>query len=722
MIEENESPVVKVHPFYGMRHSIIFSIFEPQSVSNKNIMKIRSLGAGLLAAASLLVSCSSKEEKKLPEGVGLNLSYMDTTVKPSDDFFRFVNGGWISKNEIPADLGVYGSFTELREENQNILLEIMRKAGTSDQYKEDSDQKKAADFYSIGMDSLLAERAGASVLKPYFEKIQAIKNKRDMQEYLQQDMLQGGSVFFNLAVFSDLKKSNMTAAYLTSGGIGLPERDYYLKPDDKSKETRAKYVDFLTNLMVLAGDAEPAARRQAESVLKLETRLAQKTLSKEDSRDPYKIYHPTAVKDLRKVMPSIVWEDYFTALGVKLDTVIVMEPAFLAECENILSTASPQDVKTYLKASLLRNAAPLLSHAFVQESFDFNQKYLTGVETMRPRWKRVLANTNNLMGEAIGQLYVDETFPPEAKKKALEMVENIKLAFADRIRQLDWMSDSTKEMALKKLSTFRVKIGYPEKWIDYSSLEISKEPETSSYFQNVVNANVFESKRQLAKVGKPVDREEWGMTPQTVNAYYNPPLNEIVFPAAILQPPFYDYRADEAVNYGGIGAVIGHEISHGFDDQGAKFDAEGNLKNWFTDKDLSSFESRGKSLAKQFDQYEPLPGVFVQGQFTLGENIGDLGGITVAYEGLQRYLREHGRPEPIDGYTPEQRFFISWATIWRIKYRDETLRKQVLTDPHSPGMFRANGPLTNFPPFYEAFSVKEGDKMFRPDSSRVKIW
>jgi putative endopeptidase len=334
----------------------------------------------------------------------------------------------------------------------------------------------------------------------------------------------------------------------------------------------------------------------------------------------------------------------------------------------------------------------------------------------------VLGTTNNLIGEAIGQLYVDETFPPEAKAKAQEMVENIKLAFADRIKQLDWMSDSTKEMALKKLSTFHVKIGYPEKWIDYSALEVSKDPEEASYFGNVINANVFESKRQIAKLGKPVDREEWEMTPQTVNAYYNPLFNEIVFPAAILQPPFYDYRADEAVNYGGIGAVIGHEISHGFDDQGAKFDAEGNLKNWFTEKDLSSFEERGKNLAKQFDQYEPLPGVFVQGQFTLGENIGDLGGITAAYEGLQRHLREHGDPGLIDGYTPEQRFFISWATIWRIKYRDETLRTQVLTDPHSPGMFRANGPLTNFPPFYEAFNVKEGDKMYRPDSSRVKIW
>jgi putative endopeptidase len=400
----------------------------------------------------------------------------------------------------------------------------------------------------------------------------------------------------------------------------------------------------------------------------------------------------------------------------------VEAPSFLQAYDKILGDTKLDDIKAYLTAALLRNSAPFLNHAFVLESFTFNQSYLSGVTEMRPRWKRVLATTDNLMGEAIGQLYVDENFPPAAKKKALEMVENIKLAFADRIKQLEWMSDSTKEMALKKLGTFTVKIGYPEEWIDYSSLEVDKDPEEASYFQNVINAQIFESKRQIAKLGKSVDRKEWHMRPQTVNAYYNPPLNEIVFPAAILQPPFYDYRADEAVNYGGIGAVIGHEISHGFDDQGAKYDAEGNLKNWFTEKDLSRFKEKGKGLADQFDKYEPLPDVFVQGEFTLGENIGDLGGVTAAFEGLQRFYRENGRPGLIDGFTPEQRFFISWGTVWRVKYRDETLRKQVKTDPHSPGMYRANGPLTNFPPFYEAFNVSEGDKMFRPESERVKIW
>lgn len=685
-------------------------------------MKIAYFSTAVLAAG-LLISCTAdKNEKSLPEGVGINVSYMDTTVKPADDLFRFVNGGWLSKQDIPDDLGAYGSFTELREENQKVLLDILRKAGESEQYKEGSDQRKAADFYTVGMDSLMAEKAGVAVLEPYIRNIEAIQNKKDVQEYLEQDVLNGGSAFFNIAVYPDLKRSDRMVAYVTSGGIGLPERDYYLKTDEKSREIRQKYVEYITNLFTLSGVKAAEAKKNAETVLQIETRLAKNMLSKEDSRDPYKSYFPKSIADLSKLSPAVDWKDYLNSLDIKLDTVIVSEPAYLQEYTRILNDTQLADIRTYLKAGLLRSAAPFMSHDFVKESFDFNQKYLTGVEQMRPRWKRVLATTNNLVGEAIGQLYVDETFPPEAKQKAMDMVDNIKLAFADRIRQLDWMSDSTKEMALKKLSSFRVKIGYPEKWIDYSGLEVSKDPEEASYFSNVVNANRFESKRQLAKLGKPVDREEWEMTPQTVNAYYNPLFNEIVFPAAILQPPFYDYRADEAVNYGGIGAVIGHEISHGFDDQGAKFDAQGNLKNWFTEKDLSSFEERGKSLAGQFDKYEPLPGVFVQGQFTLGENIGDLGGITAAYEGLQRFYRENERPGPIDGFTPEQRFFISWATIWRIKYRDETLRTQVLTDPHSPGMFRANGPLTNFSPFYEAFDVKEGDKMFRSEAERVKIW
>jgi putative endopeptidase len=677
-----------------------------------------------IALALVGAACSQKEDIKLPFGVGIDVSNMDTTTHPGDNFFQYANGGWIAKSTIPADLGSWESFTELHEANQKILLNILEKAAVSDKYPEGSDQRKASDFYAVGMDSLLAEKAGATVLKPYLEKIESIKNKNQIQNYLTEDALTGSCAFFGIFILSDLQNSSKIVPYLGSGGLGLPERDYYLKTDSKSQEIREKYKLHIANLFELTGIVEKQARLHSELVMRLETQLAKAMLTKEASRDPYNLYHPKSMTELYTLTPSVDWKTYFQSLSVIADTIIVTEPAYMAEYEKIVSQYRIEDIKIYLKATLLRKSAPLMNKAFVYESFDFNKKYLAGVTQIRPRWKRMLEMTNDVLGDAIGQLYVEETFPPEAKQKALEMVENIKLAFADRIKQLEWMTDSTKEMALKKLSTLTVKIGYPENWKDYVGMEVSKDPETASYFQNVMNTNRYAQKREFAKLRMPVDRTEWQMTPQTINAYYNPLFNEIVFPAGILQPPFYDYRADEAVNYGGIGAVIGHEISHGFDDQGAKFDSFGNLKNWFKKTDYENFQHKGKALVNQFDKYEALPSVFVQGQFTLGENIGDLGGVTAAYAGLQRFLRENPKKtlRMIDGFTPEQRFFISWATIWRVKYRDETLRTQVFTDPHAPGMYRANGPLTNFPAFYAAFGIKQGDKMFRTEAERVKIW
>jgi putative endopeptidase len=677
----------------------------------------------LAVGGVLMASCATQKTEEKLSGVGINLEHVDSTVRPQDDFFRFVNGGWISKVAIPPDQGRWGSFNELREFNNEAVLNVLKKAGAdSEKYSEGTDQRKAADFYSIGMDSLLAEKAGIQPLKPYFDKIDNIKSKNDIQNYLAEDVLTGGGAFFAFNVYPDLKNSKKMAAYLESDGLGLPERDYYLNEDAKSKETREKYKEFIANLFKLAGEDEAKARAHGATVLAIETQLAKKMLSKEDRRNPTLQYNPKSLAELSKLVPSINWKKYFSTLKVTEDTLIVAEPAFMEEYEKIVNTYKLDEIKTYLKAALLRGSATFLNHAFVNESFNFNSKYLRGTDKMRPRWKRVLEVTDGFLGEAIGKLYVEEHFPPEAKQKALDMVENIKLAFQERLKTLDWMSDSTKQMALKKLSTFTVKIGYPDKWKDYSKLKMEKAPEKASYFNNAVSAARFQVEEEIAKLGKPVDKTEWQMTPQTVNAYYNPLFNEIVFPAGILQPPFYDYKADEAVNYGGIGAVIGHEISHGFDDQGSQFDADGNLKNWWAEKDLALFKEKGKAYAEQYNKYEPLPGVFVQGQFTLGENIGDLGGIVMAYEGLQRFYKTHEKPGLIDGLTPEQRFFISWATIWRIKFRDEFLRTQVLTDPHAPGMYRANGPLTNFEPFYEAFGVKEGDKMFRPDTARVKIW
>lgn len=684
---------------------------------------MKNLVYALIAGIAVLSSSCAKKTDEKSQGVGINLQNIDTAVRPQDDFFKYVNGGWISKATIPADQGRWGSFNELREFNNDAVLKVLKAAGENkEKYPEGTDQRKAADFFSIAMDSSLAEKAGMAPLKPYLDKIEAIKSKRDIQEYLVADIFTGGGAFFGFSVIPDLKNSKKMAAYIEAGGLGLPERDYYLNQDEKSKETREKYKIYIANLFKLAGDDESKANAAGAKVLTLETQLAKKMLSKEDRRDPNKQYNPKTLPELGKLVPSVDWNKYFSDLKVKEDTLIVMEPEFLREYERVVSSYSIDDIKTYLKAALLRGSAPFLNNAFVAESFNFNGKYLRGTDKMRPRWKRVLDVTDGFLGEAIGKLYVDENFPPEAKQKALDMVENIKLAFADRLKSLDWMSDSTKEMALKKLNTFNVKIGYPDKWKDYADLKLEKSPEKASYFNNAINAARFQVEQEIAKLDKPVDKTEWEMTPQTVNAYYNPLFNEIVFPAGILQPPFYDYRADEAVNYGGIGAVIGHEISHGFDDQGSQFDADGNLKNWWAAKDLARFKEKGKAYVNQFNKYEPLPGVFVQGQFTLGENIGDLGGIVMAYEGLQRFYKNNEKPGVLDGLTPEQRFFISWGTIWRIKFRDEFLRTQVLTDPHAPGMYRANAPLTNFEPFYEAFDVKEGDQMFRPDSARVKIW
>ena len=677
---------------------------------------ILSFIIGLLA-----FSCGT-EQKGEAVHEGLNLADMDTTIRPQDDLFGFANGGWIARTEIPPDRGSWNSFGELTEHNNAILLQVLDEAANNPKYVEGSDQRKASDFFGIGMDSLLAEKVGASVLAPVFDRIKKINDPASLQQYLVEQEGEGGGAFFGFSVFPDLMDSKTNAAYLSSGGLGLPERDYYLKMDEKSVETRQEYKDHVTRMMQLAGEGPGQAKKSADQVMAIETQLAKATLTKEESRDPSRLYNKRAVPQLQALAGGIDWDGYFEGLGVHIDSVVVMEPEFIKACQKIIESNRWADVQAYLKWAAINGAAPYLGHAFVDESFQFNNRYLRGTEKLRPRWKRVLAVTDNYLGEAIGQLYVEKAFPPEAKKKAMAMVENIRLALANRIKQLDWMTDSTKQKALDKLSAFTVKIGYPDDWKSYAGLQVDKSPESSSYYQNVVNAARWSVKKNIEKLGKPVDRKEWQMSPQTVNAYYNPLFNEIVFPAGILQPPFYNYKADEAVNYGGIGAVIGHEISHGFDDSGSKFDAEGNLKDWWKEEDLKRFQRKGDSLAKQFDKYEVLPGVFVQGEYTLGENIGDLGGVNVAYDGLQRFLRENGRPGPIDGFTPEQRFFISWATIWRSKDKDESLRTQVNVDPHAPNRFRANGPVGNVGYFYEAFNVRPGDKLYREKADRVKIW
>ena len=688
--------------------------------------------AVMLAAMIAIVSgCDgyNNQASEAGEVQGLALENMDTTQSPRDDFFKFVNGNWLKNTEIPEDQGRWGSFNELREANNEVVLAVLNTAAESDQYVEDSDERKVADFYATGMDSLRAESAGIAPLQPYLDQIDAIASIDDLQAYLSKQQIDGGNAFFGFGLLPDLKNSKVMATYFFQAGLGLPDRDYYTKEDSKSVEIREKYVKHVARMLQFIGYDPSQAQEASEIIMAIETQLAQAALTNVERRNIPLLYNKYAVSDLNELSSDFNWEQYLADIGVpQLDTIIVTQPKFMTAVNEVLTGAPISSWKHYLKWHAIDGASPFLNHDIVKANFDFFGTELRGTTAMRPRWKRVLDQTNGALGEALGKLYVGEAFPPEAKESAEQMVNNILAAFGDRIRGLEWMSDSTKEKALAKLSTFTVKIGYPDKWRDYSNLVIEKPgvEESSeafgSYFNNVVNANRFEFERQLAKLGKPVDRDEWAMNPQTVNAYYNPLFNEIVFPAAILQPPFYNYKADAAVNYGGIGAVIGHEISHGFDDQGSRFDADGNMNNWWTPSDAEKFQSRTGKLVDQYAAYTPLDSVFVNGKLTLGENIGDLGGINVAYDGLQRHLAGNGRPEVIDGFSPEQRFFISWATIWRIKYRDETLRTQINTDPHSPGMYRANGPISNLTSFYEAFGVEEGDGMWRADSVRVQIW
>ena len=677
----------------------------------------------ILSVSAIAITCGTSERHEETPVRAIALENMDSTISPGEDFFRFVNGKWLDKTKIPADQGRWGSFNELREENNEVVLSVLEKASKGDKYEEGSDQKKAGDFYSIGMDSLLAESVGVEPLTPFFEKIAAIGNVSDLQKYLSEQQIYGGGAFYSFEIFPDLKDSKVMATYIAQSGLGLPDRDYYTKTDEKSVEIREKYVAHISKMLQLLGDEVASADGQATRIMALETRLAKASMTNVEQRNIPALYNKMSLSELSEIVPSIDWVSYLASMGVNnMDTLIVMQPEFVKEFQAIVSEGKVDEWKEYLRWNAFHHAAGFLNYEVVKTNFDFYSKEVRGIEEMRPRWKRVLATTNRSLGEAIGKLYVEETFPPEAKQKAKEMVENIKLAFADRIKNLQWMTDSTKEKALEKLEKMTVKIGYPDEWRDYSKLKVGKNSEKASYIQNVMNEQKFSFEYDLSKLGKPVDKKVWGMSPQTVNAYFNPLFNEIVFPAAILQPPFYNYKADEAVNYGGIGAVIGHEISHCFDDQGSRFDAEGNLNNWWGEEDAENFKTRTGQLVAQYDSYEPLDSVFVNGAFTLGENIGDLGGVSAAYDGLQRYLAENGRPEDIDQLTAEQRFFVSWATIWRIKYKDETLRTQINTDPHSPGMYRANGPLSNLPTFYQAFGVKEGDKMYRQDSVRVNIW
>jgi putative endopeptidase len=689
-------------------------------------MKITNSVILSFITATVLIGCKTDDKKmEVREGSrGINLAYMDTTVRPGDDFFRYVNGRWVDSTEIPADQTSWGSFMQLRKKTDSSALALLERASKDGNLDASSDQAKAVFLYQSIMDTVARNQKGIEPLRPYLAKIDSIQNKEDLQRYLTEMQQYGGAGFFGFTVRADAKNSNANAAYIFPSGLGLPDRDYYVAEDQTSRTILDQYEAHITRMLQYLGDSRDQAAQKAKTILTFETNLAKPQLDRVERRDARLSYNPMSVSQLQNQVKAINWEKYLNDIGAAdVDTIIVSQPKYMQALQTTFSGRNVEDWKTYLRWNLFNNASSTLSMELERASWEFYSKTLQGAQEQRPLKERALATVNGSLGEALGKLYVEENFPPEAKEKAQEMIANIIKAYEVRINNLSWMTDSTKVKAIEKLGTTVIKVGYPDEWKDYSGLTISgPDKEEGSYFQNMMNVNKWRTKETMEKIGEPVDKTEWFMPPQTVNAYYNPSYNEIVFPAAILQPPFYDYKADAAVNYGGIGAVIGHEISHGFDDSGSRFDAEGNLNNWWTEEDLSQFETLGTALADQYSAIEVLDSVYINGKFSLGENIGDLGGVNAAYDGLQLHLQKNGNPGLIDGFTPEQRFFMSWATIWRIKMRDEALRNALKTSPHSPGMYRAYVPLTNIDAFYEAFNIKEGDKIYVAPENRVRIW
>ena len=677
-----------------------------------------------LLAAGLVALSSCKEEAKTTAEVdkipGIVLANMDTTQNPKSDFYNYVNGNWMKFTEIPDDRTSWGGFSVLRKSTDDDVLKILATAKESGNYAADTDQAKALAIFDTKLDSAARNEAGITPLQPALEAIASVKNLKDLQTILATNAAVS-SPFLSIGAGADLNNSSMNAVYLGANGLGLPDRDFYLEQDEKSIEIREEYKKHISKMLQRLGDAEADAIKAADKILAMETKLAEPRLDKVESRDARNYNNPRSIADADKMLTTIDLKKLISDLGItkKFDTLLVTQLRYTEALDKFLKDTPIEDIKSLVRWDTFNSAAGRLTTDIETADWEFYSKYLSGAKEQRAADERALATVNNTVGEALGQLYVDAKFPPEAKAKAESMIANVIEAFKERISVLDWMSDSTKTKAIEKLDKFTVKIAYPDKWEDYSTMNVSKD---KSYFENMTAVDKWGELKNFAEIGEPVDKTEWGMSPQTVNAYFNPLNNEIVFPAAILQPPFYNYTADEAVNYGGIGAVIGHEISHAFDDSGSRFDADGNLKNWWTDEDLKAFTERADALAVQYDSVSVLEGVNVNGKFTLGENIGDLGGLLGAYDGLQRYYAENGRPEDIDGFTPEQRFFMSWATVWRTKSRDEALRTQIKTDPHSPGMVRATQPLLNIQEFYDAFGIKEGDAMYLAPEKRVHIW
>ncbi len=645
-----------------------------------------------------------------------DITRMDTSVEACTDFFQYANGNWIKNTQIPAAYSRWGTFNILADNNNNALKTILD-ADTQAQAAVGSDERLIGDFYASCMDEAAIEKAGITPLNPYFSEIGKIKNLKDVQREIAMMHNMGIPALFGFGAGADAKNSSLNIANAGQGGLSLPNRDFYLNGDPKSQETRAKFREYVTNMFELLGENGDTARGHAQTVIQIQTRLAMASKAPVELRDPQKRYNKRTLAQLAEMTPNFSWTDYLATRNVPTVTEInVGQPDFFTEVNKLLADVSVVEWKTYLKWMTLNSSATRLSKSFVDENFNFYSKFLTGTKEQQPRWKRCVAATDGAVGEALGTEFVKKNFTPAAQQRVGELIDNLFAAYRERIEQADWMVPETKEKALLKLNAYQRKIGFNTKPRGYAGLKL----ERGSFFQNTRNVAQFEIDRNIKDVGEKVDKTRWGMTPPTVNAYYNASYNEIVFPAGILQPPFFNADADDAINYGAIGAVIGHEITHGFDDSGSQYDAEGNLKMWWTPEDRKKFDERASCVADQFNGYQIQEGLNINGRLTLGENLADLGGLTMAYAAYQKSLEGKPKPANIDGFTPEQRFFLGYAQVWATKSTDAFERQQVLTDPHSNARYRVDGPLSNLPQFAQAFSCEQDNKMVR--ATACKIW
>lgn len=682
---------------------------------NKSYLQAMLFGAASLSALHANAQHDSKPVKKVAL---IDKANMDLTVKPGEDFYTYASGNWIKNNPVPAKETRWGSFNQLRDFNINAVQTILNEAATDKSAPAGSIERRVGDFYMAGMDSVSIEKLGYSPIKADLQKIAAISDLRGVINQAAVMRTYGsGSPFFTFFVGQDRKYVKNIVPQLGQGGTTLPDRDYYLKNDARNLKIQEAYKNYITTLFTLSGTPQAEAAKNAGTIFDFEKKLADAQMSRVEMRDPYKTYNKFSVADFNKTTSNLNWQALMPVMKVNgQDTILVSSPKFFSSLNTLLSNTPVNDLKTYLQWNVLKSSAPYLSSDFVNANFAFTQA-LTGQKIQTPRWQRMSSLTDGTVGELLGQLYVKKHFKPEAKARMQELVTNLVKAYEIRIKNLDWMSDVTKQKALDKLHAFTLKIAYPDRWKSYDDLVISR----TSFFQNLRSAGSWGYTEMVNQLGKPVDKTKWGMTAPTVNAYYNPVNNEIVFPAGILQFPFFDPDADDAVNYGGIGAVIGHEISHGFDDSGSQYDKDGTLRNWWTEEDMTRFKAKAKALQEQFDAYTVLDTIHVNGKLTLGENIGDLGGLNAAYEAF-KMTKQGQSTEKIDGFTPDQRFFLAWAQVWRGNILNESAAQLIVTDSHSPGPYRTIGAPVNMDAWYKAFDIQPGNKLYKKPEDRIRIW